>query len=352
MVRESPELMEIYFLDVGQGDCTVIVLPDDSAIVFDVGDQRVLERFMANHRLGIRAVIASHLDIDHVRGMLGFLRSRLEAGESVDRLYIGLDRRVLAHGHKTLRALVKQAIDWSRQKPPPIIVKDPWRDLDGPLIIAEGDDWAVKLVLPFNTSVMQAQLEGGQAPNVCSAVLRVERGNTAVLIGSDAPIGAWEQLEGELLPAKVLRVPHHGGNILEPANDWRTFEDLHDRVGADLGIISVGTKNQYGHPRVDHAHAIRRAGSCRLLCTQLTPRCHPNPRALRAMALEHATEVEPTYRHQKSRDEVPCAGTIAVFIDKSGQVEQLPSRESISHRKFLQNVNAPLCQISLPGLSS
>lgn len=72
MVRESPELMEIYFLDVGQGDCTVIVLPDDSAIVFDVGDQRVLERFMANHRLGIRAVIASHLDIDHVVGCSDF----------------------------------------------------------------------------------------------------------------------------------------------------------------------------------------------------------------------------------------------------------------------------------------
>ncbi|PRQ05680.1 hypothetical protein [Enhygromyxa salina] len=81
----------IYFLDVGQGDCSVIIPPEGEggAIVFDVADQYVLELFINNHEIQNSDVIASHLDIDHIRGMLGFLRNH---ASEIDRVYLGLDR--------------------------------------------------------------------------------------------------------------------------------------------------------------------------------------------------------------------------------------------------------------------
>jgi beta-lactamase superfamily II metal-dependent hydrolase len=69
-------------LDVGQGDCTIVVLPaahgeEPSAIVFDCADAYVAERFVANHAIKrLRAVVASHLDIDHIRGVAGRQQAR------------------------------------------------------------------------------------------------------------------------------------------------------------------------------------------------------------------------------------------------------------------------------------
>lgn len=254
--------------------------------------------------------------------------------------------------NRALRALMAAAIRWEKDPPHAgFALKASMRDGEGPLVIASGHDWAVELVLPFVGAVSQSLTDGGDDPNACSAVLRVTRGATSLLIGGDAPLGSWERLDPTRLPAKAIRVPHHGGEIREGGERWKRFEDLYDAVGADLAAISVGTNNgTYGHPLSVHAQAARRRHACRLLCTQLTPRCHDAPLALREEALANAGGVEWPYRHRvvaghdskRPAEEVPCASTISVSIDATGALTVLPETKS-EHDALVARIDHPLC---------
>lgn len=345
--------LSVYFLDVGQGDCTFIVPPEGEGdpIMFDCADPYVAERFIANHEImNLTAVVASHLDIDHVRGLLPFLKTHFEEGRRVRRLVLFPDRVPKEGRHKALRALVSQAVEWERHPPHDgFTLKPNHRDGDGPLLLAEGDGWRVELVLPWLGAVAEAMVDGDD-PNHCSAVLRVTRGRTSVLVGGDAPLGSWERLEPNLRRARVIRVPHHGGEIREHGKDWSTFDDLYTAVEAELSVVSVGTQNRYSHPSTEHIAAARRGGACRLLCTQLTPTCHEHPELLRDEALVNAGGVEYPYRHRvveghpsrRPAQEVPCAGSVVVWLSANGDLRVEPSIDE-DHSRFLRRVDRPRC---------
>jgi beta-lactamase superfamily II metal-dependent hydrolase len=351
----DPSLLGVYFLDVGQGDCTFVVPPSGQGapILFDCADAYAAQRFVANHGIrDLRSVVASHLDADHVRGLLPFLRTHFADNRKVDRLVLFADRVPVAGRNCALRELVATALAWEREPPHEgFVLKGNHRDGEGPLLLAEGTDWRVELVLPWAGAVSQAIVAGGDDPNACSAVLRVSRGGTAILIGGDAPLASWERLEPDLRPARVIRVPHHGGEIREGGSAWTRFNDLYDAVGADLSVVSVGTRNPYGHPFEGHAAAAHRGHQCRLLCTQLTPRCHDTPASLRGEALLYAGGVEWPYRHRvepghpsrRPPEEVPCAGTVVAWLDGAGQVDVEPARGA-DHDRLLRRVDHPLCR--------
>jgi beta-lactamase superfamily II metal-dependent hydrolase len=350
------DLLKVFFLDVGQGDCTFVVPPSSECapILFDCRDAYVAERFVANHGItDLAAVVASHLDEDHIAGLLPFLTTHFEAKRRVEKLVLFVDRVPKRDRNETLRGLVRKAVAWEQEPPHEgFVLQAPHRDREGPLEVARGDGWCVELVLPFVGSVAESLLEGADDPNACSSVLRVTRGGTSILIGGDAPLGSWERLEEARRAARVIRVPHHGGEIREGGKHWTRFEQLYDAVGADLAAISVGTKNGHHHPLELHAAAARRGDECRLLCTQLTPRCHDEPLALRDEALAQAGGVEWPYRHRvvpghptksrRPREEVPCAGTIAASMDATGRLSVLPE-EKDAHAALIRRVDHPLC---------
>ncbi len=350
----DPSALGVYFLDVGQGDCTFVVPPEGegSPILFDCADPYVAERFVANHGIThLEAVVVSHLDLDHIRGMLPFLKNHFEAGRQVHRLITGLDRQPRRGRQVKLREFIAQAIAWEQNKPHEgFVLRDAVRDGDGPVRIATGSGWQVDLVLPWHGTRTDALVDGAEA-NRCSAVLRIERGETVLLVGGDATIGSWERLEAPLRAAKAIRAPHHGGEILEDGGEWTNYSDLYNAVGAEVGVVSVGTAGGgYGHPIPDHAQAIRRGGDCRLLCTQLTERCHPSPQDLRGEALKVVTAVEWPYRHRavpghprsRRRDQVPCAGSVTVAVRADGAWEVEPSARL--HDRVIRRTAHPLCR--------
>jgi hypothetical protein len=348
----DPSTLQVYMLDVGQGDCTFIVPPkgEGHPILFDCADAYTAERFVSNHEIThLSAVVVSHLDHDHICGLLPFLRSFFENGGRVDRFLVGLDRIPHRGDGAALRALIEQALEWERQRRDEgFVLEHPGRT--GPSL-ASGEGWKVDLVLPFWSTVVAELLEGGDEPNRCSAVLRIERQGTAILVGGDAPLVSWERLEPDLRPARVIRIPHHGGEIREGGAEWTRFEDLYGSVQASVACVSVGSRNSHGHPFPDHLVAARRGGDCRVLCTQLTPRCHDHPEALRAVALESAGMVEWPYRHRaqaghphgRPSQEVPCAGSLVAWLTREGQLGFEP-RDGGLHDQFLQRVATPLCR--------
>lgn len=344
----------IYVLDVGQGDCTVIVPPqgEGAPILLDCNDAYVAERFVAKHGIHcLRAVVASHLDRDHIRGIVPFLETFFANGNTVELFFVGVDRPPAEpeQGLEVAR-LLERALEWAATPPcAGFTLSDPTR-AGAPLCLASGPGWQVDLVLPYYASRVRATGVGGEDPNNCSAVLRVTRQGSSILIGGDATLDSWELLEPSLLSAVAIRGPHHGGD-LGAGTRWGGAAELYQSVGAAHAFVSVGTNNGYGHPVAAHLAAMRNGGNCRVRCTQLTARCHPVPGALRNESMAIAGGVEWPYRHKTKpgdprrtnrTEETPCAGSMVVWIDAAGAVSVEP-RPRGDHDIFLTKVGTPLC---------
>ena len=332
-----------YFLDVGQGDCSFVIDGAGAGVLFDCADAQVAQKFVLDQ--GIRrlaAVVASHLDTDHIQGMHSFLQWFVaQPDRELDDVYLGLDRPKAELSDTALK-LLRAVMRWSDER---LLTMGRAEREGRPKTIWQSGDTRVDIVLPLYASQLGAHLGGGEKPNPSSAVLRVVRGETAILIGGDAPLGSWERVETHLLPARLLRSSHHGGKIDEGAGEW-TMETLYDRVGADDVVVSVGTNNGHKHPIEEHIRSMQRIDRRRVLCTQLTPRCHPDPQMLRSGFEGRTSEVLPPYRHQlrkRKPPEVPCAGSVVAWIDASGAVEVIPRRGEW-HDKFVGRVDAPLCR--------
>jgi beta-lactamase superfamily II metal-dependent hydrolase len=333
----------VYFLDVGQGDCSFVVPPAGAgAVLFDCNDAHVAERFVTDHGIHhLDAAIVSHLDVDHIRGMVSFLKAFMEGGGTVKALYLGLDGPSDARSGASASALLDAAQSWEKEGK--LALFAPSREAT-PKVVSTGANWRVEVVLPRYGSTLAAAREG-KDPNRCSAVVRVVCADVAVLIGGDAPLSSWLRLEATLNNAVVLRAPHHGGDIVdEPGRD---ASDLYDLVRPELTVFSVGTNNDFDHPSEGHVDAAERAGRCRVLCTQLTPRCHEHPGERLEQGLASTGEAGYAYRHHRKRGrdeiiEVPCAGAIVVTLDGAGGWSVSPTHHGW-HEDFVATLDSPMC---------
>ena len=75
LINKIPHDLKIYFIDVGQGDCTLIVTPNDKTILIDGGGsetydvgENILVPYLLDRKIKkVDYVIISHFDQDHVR---------------------------------------------------------------------------------------------------------------------------------------------------------------------------------------------------------------------------------------------------------------------------------------------
>lgn len=341
------ERFGIYFMDVGQGDCSLLCPPSTPPVLVDCADATTALHFVRDLRIkALSAVIVSHLDQDHIAGMHRFLADFLDGGGEVGALYINMDRRDLS---EMGRNLLEQALTWNREGL--LRLHPPMRETK-PKLVCHGSGWTIDIVLPRYERVLASQVAGRNAPNLVSAAVRVRCFEKAVLVGGDVPLGSWEELEPRLLKADVLRVPHHGGSIDEGAMAW-TAQDLYRDVAPRIAVFSVGTTNRHGHPLPEHMRAAMAGGPCRRVCTQLTARCHPAPERLRRAALRNVASVGYPYaRHMRSRGpkEVPCAGSVMIAIDESGTIEAVPPPGPGGwHDAFVDRTAHPMCRTSPAG---
>ncbi|PZA05876.1 MULTISPECIES: DNA internalization-related competence protein ComEC/Rec2 [unclassified Meiothermus] len=214
---------EIWQLDVGQGDASLIRLPDQTAILVDGGRPYAAERVVrALDALGIPKldlVVATHPDADHIAAL----------PEVLAEVPVG---RVLAG------------------PPQP---RDP---LDLALRKAAQDAG-----VPVSTVVRGSSLRLGQArlsflgprgdepdDNGRSLVFVLEwRGRRALFTG-DAPTVAEE--DWPALPVHLLKVGHHGSKT-------STGEELLEKTRPKVALIGVG-RNNYGHPAAEVLHRLER----------------------------------------------------------------------------------------------
>ena len=109
-------------------------------------------------------------------------------------------------------------------------------------------------------------------------------------------------------------------------------------------------------------------GACRLLCTQVTARCHERLDITRSdgtvardadevreqrkrVITQHNQWVVPQYRHLTDKRnqlradqlEVPCAGSVVVMLQLNGQIDVLPLPGG-DHERIVDDWAHPLCR--------
>ena len=217
--------LTISFLDVGQGDAIALRTPAGRWLLIDGGPRgpagdagrRVVVPFLRSHgATQLAAVVATHAHLDHFGGLPAVLDAFdpqyvLEPGEPVpDAGYLGF-----------LGAVENDGAEWRAAR------RGDRLDLDGVTIEVLSPDsaWAVS-----QTDI-----------NEESVVLLVTYGGTRILFAGDAGRPTEAHLAGQVGRVTLLKVGHHGSR---GATSDRWLDELQP---ADA-VISVGTKNRYGHP--------------------------------------------------------------------------------------------------------
>ncbi|MFC6592481.1 ComEC/Rec2 family competence protein [Deinococcus lacus] len=222
---------EVVFLDVGQGDATLVRTPELRLLIdgggtprgdYDVGRDVVAAlRSMGVHSLDV--VVATHADADHIEGLATVLRSmpvgELWAGHlNPDDPVLGAVLAAAGERGVPVRA-VRRGDTVERGKLKVVVLWPP------------GNVWST-------------------ADNENSVALRLEAGEKRVGFLGDLP----SPLEASLGLGQLdlLKAAHHGSRL-------STGEPLLHETAPQAAVISVG-RNTYGHPSPEVLLRLSEAG--------------------------------------------------------------------------------------------
>ncbi|MDX1438489.1 MAG: ComEC/Rec2 family competence protein, partial [Rubricoccaceae bacterium] len=229
--NEHQPRLDVLFLDVGQGDATLVTLPNGKTMLIDAGLRNAYTdhgtRTILPHlrRFGIDrldAVVLTHADADHFGGALSVM-------EHID---VG---RLIHSGHQKDNALWQRtlAVADSLGVPQRTVMAGDVLDLDA----------SVRVRVLHPTGIPQSWEDGNDA----SVVLRLEYNNTSFLFTGDVEASGESSLVstyGSLLASTVVKVAHHGSST----SSTEPFVDEAADSTTEFAVVSVAKRNRYGLP--------------------------------------------------------------------------------------------------------
>ena len=223
-----PSNFTVSFLDVGQGDATLIQHPDGSAVLFDGGrpEARVARLL---HQAGVSrlsVVIATHASADHHGGLAEVIRRF-----PVDVLLDGGDGTV----DPDFRRLLADA----RTRGIPVA---PARA--GLALRAGG------IAIDVLSPPPRPPGPPPEDPNPRAVVAIVRSGSFDLMLSADAESPTLAGLD--LPDVDAIKVPHHG-------SDDPGLGDVLQALRPEVAVIEVGENNSYGHPDPDTLRTLARS---------------------------------------------------------------------------------------------
>jgi len=222
-----PDRLTISFLDVGQGDATLVQHPDGSAVLFDGGpaEARVARLLRQAGVRRLSAVVATHASADHHGGLV----------EVIQRFPVDL---LLDGGDGTADPDFRRLLSEARRRGVRVIPARAGHELR-----------AGGVVISVLSPPSRPSGPAPEDPNPRAVVALVSSGRFDLMLSADAESPTLAPLD--LPDVDAIKVPHHGsadpglGAVLE-------------RLRPEVAVIEVG-ENAYGHPHPDTLRALERA---------------------------------------------------------------------------------------------
>lgn len=291
----AEEKLIIDFWDVGQGDGTVIRLPDKSLVLVDVGPKgSPIIDWLADHRPTIHAIILTHNDEDHAGGLPSVVKL---PGISIKTVYMLVDREKKSSKFQNIWRPVREEERRGRLNVLGLI-----RDT----AIWSNGDTCLTVVYPSFSEGVEAN-----RPNESSAVIcLVHKGEIKIILPGDAPMQVVAEKCASTLP-NLLHGPHHGGPVDRKKANFKTWVEA---VVSERVFISVGTKNSYSLPSQDYLN-LQASRGCRVICTQITRLCDNH----RVLSNTPVLQTAALLGLRAARSGIPCRGCFRLIV-KDGNV--------------------------------
>lgn len=252
-VEITPEIqpnqnLTISFIDVGQGDSILVILPDTKILLIDGGERQSSGKVLSilqQHALSyIDVVVATHPHADHIGGLIDVINN-VDVGQVLDSGQV--------HTTQTFEDLL-DAI-YNKQIPLRSVSESESINLDPTVRIN---------VLNPPESIPDGSNNEAEF-NDNSVVLKLTYGNFSALLTGDMEERNEARLvfkNATMLDADVLKAGHHGS---------RTSSSLAflNAVTPEVVAISLGAGNSYGHPHKEAMDRISASGAQYLLRTDI-----------------------------------------------------------------------------------
>lgn len=222
-------LLEVHFIDVGQGDATLIKCGEETMLI-DAGDNSkgtALQKYLKQQGVdSLDYVIATHPDADHIGGM-DVIIYKFDCGK--------IFMPDVEKDTETYQELLDAMEYKGYQKTVPKV----------------GDTYTLGSA---SFQMISPALTYSETNNN-SIVIRLLHGENSFLFTGDAEVQAQQEMTygGLEIKSDVMKIPHHGGTGSH--QKW-----FYSEVQPTYAVISCGKDNDYGHPHKEVLDVLKELG--------------------------------------------------------------------------------------------
>ena len=225
--------LRLYFVDVGQGDCTLIITPDNKKLIIDGGEgnsgkydygKNVVLPYLLDRGISkIDYLIISHCDSDHIGGLFAVIENI-----KVDKILIGKQFENSKQLEDLIEIAKKKKIDIIILESKNRLLIDKYTYID--VLWPDSDNKINENILNNN-----------------SLVFKLIYKNISILFTGDIEEIAEKKILQEyenkldILNSTILKVGHHGSKT-------SSTENFIKKVNPKIALIGVGENNKFGHP--------------------------------------------------------------------------------------------------------
>jgi len=231
-VPENSSSMQVHYIDVGQGDCSLVVC-DGQTLLIDAGENgHETEVINYLRSLGIDKldyIIATHPHSDHIGGLPEVIEE------------FGMDNIIMPRLTKAQTPTTKtytRMLEEIKKSGAKVIAAKP------------GSTYTLGTAV---IDILGPITDDAESLNSMSVVAKITHGENTFMFTGDAETDEEKEIvgTGADLDCDVLKMGHHGSNT-------SSHKDFLAKVTPEVCVILCGENNDYGHPHREPLERVKK----------------------------------------------------------------------------------------------